>query len=124
MKNIFDHSESWGIGAIYANQKSGLQICYYDIGIGIMESVRKHKSIISDNDMDILNWALLDGNSSKDENNNNHGRGFTVIKKFIKSKHGILSIRTGRFHRLSDGTTKTTNWFPGTQIVMYLNMNL
>lgn len=120
IKNIYDHSRSWGIGGIHSTPKIGTQISFYDLGIGIAQSVKNFKPEI-ENEKDAINWALVDGQTSKPANNK--GYGFTVILDFVKTKNGILSIRTGKWHfsnRRNKWDKKLVNWFPGTQIVIYI----
>lgn len=118
IKNIYDHSKSWGIGAIHANEK-GVEIVYYDIGIGITNSMKSCEKYSANKSIDLIKLALKDGISSKPENGDNKGRGFSVMKKFIEKRNGLLSIRTDKFHLVND-KEKETNWFPGTQIVVFI----
>ena len=118
IKNIYDHAISWGIGAIHANE-SGVEIVYYDIGVGITNSMKSCGKYPSNKDINLIKLALTDGVSSKSENGDNKGRGFTVMQKFIEKRNGILSIRTDRYHLVNNKTTEI-KWFPGTQIVVFI----
>ena len=72
-------------------------------------------------------WALEDGNSSQGTSSN-HGLGFSIIKKFVDKKNGLLTIRTDQFtFNYKNGKLKMlTNecFFPGTQIVIYTPLNI
>lgn len=119
IKNIYDHSNSWGIGGIYASKKIGTQITFYDIGIGIFNSVNKYH--VFEDEKDALFWALTDGNSSKPESNQGHG--FTVMRDIAEKKNGTLSIRSGKYHiynKQNKLVINPTSWFPGTQIVIFI----
>lgn len=118
IKNIYDHSKSWGIGAIQANDK-GVEIAYYDIGIGITNSMRSCDKYSAKNNIDLIKLALKDGVSSKPENRDNKGRGFTEMQKFIAKRKGLLSIRTDKYH-LINYKENEIKWFPGTQIVIFI----
>ncbi len=118
IKNIYDHSKSWGIGAIHARD-DGVEIAYYDIGIGISNSMKSSEKYSSKTSLELIKQALIDGESSKNNTGNNAGRGFTVIQKFVKKRRGFLSIRTDKYHLLNK-IEKEINWFPGTQIVVFI----
>lgn len=123
IKNIFDHSESEGFGGIHASRSNhGTTIAFYDYGIGIVKSVLKSKKeIVAQSEIDIIKWALKDGNSSKKEGGN-QGHGLTILQDFCKSKNAILTIRTGK-HQFTFTAIKIVikpvSDFPGTQIVLY-----
>jgi hypothetical protein len=118
-KNIFDHSSSWGIGAIHAREK-GIEIAYYDVGLGIAKSMRTNKMYSEKTDLEAIYLAFNDGVSSKIENGDNKGRGFTKMLEFAKKRNGFLSVRTDKYHFIN-GKLKNTNWFPGTQIVIFVS---
>jgi len=90
-KNIFEHSKSWGIALIHARPNYGTTVCYYDIGIGFKASVAKF-----DTEHESIEWALIDGNSSKlgDEND---GFGLTIVQNFVLKRKGKLKIRSGDY---------------------------
>ena len=118
IKNIYDHSKSWGIGAIHA-RNNHVEIVYQDIGIGISNSMRENPIFNSLSEKDAILHSLKDGVSSKLENGNNMGRGFTVIMDFVKERDGYLSISTGHYN-IINGKFKQINKFNGTQLVLYI----
>lgn len=117
-KNIYDHSHSWGISAIHAREK-GIEIVYYDIGIGIANSMKVCPEFSHKSNFDAINIAFEDGKSSKSENGDNKGRGFTKMMNFTREKKGYLSVRTDCYH-FTNGKPKNVKWFPGTQIVIFI----
>lgn len=131
IKNIFDHSESEGFGAVHASTNlKGTTMVFYDLGIGIARSVLQARPEFVTNELEALYWALADGNSRRKivnrPNNSvqghNQGHGFTVLQKFTTQKKGILTIRTGNYqliYRNNNWENKIVNWFPGTQIIIY-----
>lgn len=118
IKNIYDHSKSWGIGAIHA-KNNHVEIVYQDIGIGIAKSMRENSKFSNLNEKEAILQAFKDGESSKGENGNNMGRGFTIIRDFVKERDGYLSISTGQYNIVND-KFKQINKFQGTQLVLYV----
>jgi hypothetical protein len=134
-KNVYDHSNSEGFGAVYANLNlKGTTIAFFDIGIGIGQSVLDvHPPNVS-NEREAIYWALKDGNSRiklldqryLGARTHNQGRGFTIIKEFVDSKKGILTIRTGSSQLNYSNHTwqeKNVGFFPGTQVIIYTPNN-
>lgn len=117
-KNIYDHSNSWGLGAIHARE-NGIEIAYYDIGDGIAKSMKSCTEYAGISDLIAIKTAFIDGKSSKSENGNNKGRGFTKMLDFTQKRNGYFSVRTGNYH-FRNGKEKEINWFPGTQIVIFI----
>ncbi|WP_417559120.1 hypothetical protein [Mesoflavibacter zeaxanthinifaciens] len=118
IKNIYDHSRSWGIGAIHARNKH-VEIVYQDIGIGIANSMRENPSFKELSDKEVILHSFKDGITSKSENGNNMGRGFTIIRDFVRVRNGYLSISTGKYNIIND-KFKQINKFQGTQLVLYV----
>jgi hypothetical protein len=116
-KNIFEHSQSWGIGTIHARPNFGTTVCYFDVGIGFKGSVKEF-----DTDLEAINWALVDGHSSK-SGADNDGFGLTIVQDFVLKRRGNLKIRSGECLLESKGktnTSKTVNYFPGVQICYFI----
>jgi hypothetical protein len=116
-KNIFEHSQSWGIGTIHARPNFGTSVCYFDIGIGFLGSVKKF-----DTDIDAINWALIDGHSSK-SGADNDGFGLTIVQDFVLKRKGVLKIRSGTCLlelKEKSKTSKTVTYFPGVQICYFI----
>lgn len=117
-KNIFQHSKSWGLATIHARPDFGTTVCYYDIGIGFKASIGKF-----DTEIESIEWALIDGNTSKQDGDND-GFGFTLIQEFVFKRNGNIKIRSGEcLLQLSYDTTKKKNivsYFPGVQISYFI----
>jgi len=130
--NIFQHSNSWGLGTIHAKPKFGTTTCYYDIGLGFKGSVnsspkagKEHKTFKTD--CDAMKWALKEGNSAK---MNGNGRGLTVVEEFVLEENGFIEIRSGccllhkkpgdkpgdKYWRVNEELP----WFPGVQITYFV----
>jgi len=113
-KNVFHHSRSWGIASIHARPDVGTTVCYYDIGIGFKESVKRFNT-----EAESIEWALVDGNTSKLEEDND-GYGFTLIQEFVFQRKGSIKIRSGDcLLQLNSNTSrekKKVKKFPGVQI--------
>lgn len=116
-KNIFEHSESWGIASIHARPNHGTTVCYYDIGIGFKASVGKF-----DSERESIEWALIDGNSSK-PGDDNDGFGLTIVQDFVLKRNGKIKIRSGDCLLQIASTSKQKNKvskFPGVQISYFI----
>lgn len=117
-KNIFHHSKSWGIASIHARPNFGTTVCYFDIGIGFKASVKKY-----DTEADSIEWALIDGNTSMSDEDND-GYGFTLVQKFVFRRNGKLKIRSGNclLELNSSSLKKKTKVmsFPGVQVSYFI----
>lgn len=117
-KNIFQHSKSWGIATIHARPNFGTSVCYYDIGIGFKASIGKF-----DSELESIEWALIDGNTSKPDDDND-GFGFTLVQEFVFNRNGKIKIRSGDcLLELNSGSSKKKNrvsYFPGVQISYFI----
>lgn len=116
-KNIFEHSNSWGIASIHARPDLGTTVCFYDIGIGFKKSVMKF-----DTECESIEWALVDGNTSKPEGDND-GFGLSIVKTFVLERNGKLKIRSGDclFEISSNSILKRkVQKFPGAQITYFI----
>jgi signal transduction histidine kinase len=118
-KNIFDHSNSWGIHAAQIMKKN-VVFSYSDIGIGIKNSLKevlrtKYKTREID-DYLAIKEALKKGMSSKTENNENMGLGLYIVTEFAKKTKGKMVIRSGECSYPINSEFKHVNYFPGTQI--------
>lgn len=113
-KNIYDHSQSWGVVAIQV-LKNEVVFSYSDIGMGIKNSLRETLNI-NDNIDDCLaiEKAIQKGVSSKGENNN-RGLGLYYVTKYIEETKGRMLIRSGK-GLYSINRKKKGKYFPGTQI--------
>lgn len=119
IQNISDHSESWGLGGIQANA-DGVQISYYDVGIGIIKSMQQKSQFKDINDIEILRKAFSDAMSSKSgDQGYNRGRGFSTMQEFVNNRNGYLSVRTDKYHFINGKLHGKAHWFPGTQVVIY-----
>ena len=118
IKNIFDHSYSWGIGAIHT--KNGhIEVVFSDIGIGIANSMKENSEYVDFTEAKAIKHALIDGVSSKFYNGENKGRGFTIINEFVNKFNGYLLIKSGKY-RIYKSELKEISRFPGTQVTIYI----
>lgn len=117
-KNIFHHSKSWGIASIHARPNYGTTVCYFDIGIGFKASINKF-----DTEEKSIEWALIDGNTSKPDDDND-GYGFTIVQDFVFCRSGNIKIRSGDcLMQLNSNTSKKStivSSFPGVQISYFI----
>lgn len=116
-KNVFEHSQSWGIGTIHARPNHGTTVCYFDTGVGFRGSVNKFST-----DLQAIEWSLVDGNSSK-AGDDNDGFGLTIVQDFVLKRNGNLKIRSGNC--LLEITSKSrknklVSEFPGVQISYFI----
>lgn len=93
-KNVFDHSEGWGLAAISASPRLGVTVTFHDVGIGIPTAVRRCSREASDirSDEAALRWSLIEGNSSKPGNS---GLGLHIVQRFVADANGTMEIRSG-----------------------------
>jgi hypothetical protein len=122
MKNIHEHSDSWGLSTIQSTEKTQTTLCFCDYGIGFIGSFKKRnvgypKNV--NNDKELIQWLLEDGNSSKSQTKNGHG--LSRIINFTKRVNGILLIRTDKFEISyerdnENPVVKDSPYFRGAQI--------
>jgi hypothetical protein len=133
-KNVWDHSESWGIGAIQSNKRNKTTFCLFDFGIGFINSYIKRMGNFErnlNNDKAKLNWLFNEHNSSVDpvivkeasssNSFNNHGLGLSRIAKFVDRTNGTWLIRTDKYQLLYKSKQikiSETTFFPGTQLMI------
>jgi len=123
-RNIFEHSDSWGLATIHARPKHGTRVCYYDIGMGIKGSVNTSPNIPKefDSDYEAMKWALVEGHSSKIEGS---GLGLNIVDDFVSSRGGTIELRSGQCLLQKrpgdmDWRAQVVPWFPGTQISFFV----
>lgn len=123
-RNIFEHSDSWGLATIHARPQYGTVVCYYDIGIGIKGSVNASSNIPRefDTDYDAIKWALVEGHSSKIGGS---GLGLNIVGDFVLSRDGTIELRSGQCLLQkrpgdTDWRAQVVPWFPGTQINFFV----
>jgi hypothetical protein len=129
--NIFQHSDSWGLGSIHANPTQGTTVSWHDIGLGIKESLNSSPKVGIDfdkftDDYKAMKWAITEGNSSKEKGN---GAGLNVVEQFVLEKKGYIDIRSGNsllrktpLDKIGEKywNHKIVPWFPGTQINFFI----
>lgn len=104
--NSYEHGKN-NIGAIshsfYRNKKFHFSI--YDFGIGIPETVRNYTKDSTMSDIDCIQWALHDGNSTKLTSDSEFpgGSGLKLIEKFLGDYNGKLIICSGKAYYLIKG---------------------
>lgn len=122
-KNVWDHSESWGIASMQSTKTMNTTFCLFDLGIGFINSYIKRlgkyeRSVESDKK--VLMWLLEEGNTSNEANN--HGHGLAIIRKFTNITNGYLLINTDkytiRFNKKTSFKIEEKQYFPGTQIMI------
>ena len=122
-KNIWDHSESWGMASIQSTEYTKTTLCLFDFGVGFINSYVKRKGLYNrdlKSDMEVLVWLFQEGNTS--QSSGNHGHGLSIIQKFIDMTNGTLLISTDSY--LLTYTKKRglvinqKGYFPGSQIMI------
>ncbi|MGZ8748804.1 MAG: ATP-binding protein, partial [Mycobacterium sp.] len=91
-KNIYDHSNSWGLVTVVARPQYGTVISFHDLGIGILKSVESLGARSLTSDEQAIRWALIEGNSSKVGNS---GLGLALVSRFVSTCVGQFEIRSG-----------------------------
>ena len=120
LKNIYDHSKSWGIVAFQVLTKE-VVFSYSDIGIGIKNSLQAIlKTNYNLNEIDdcfAIKEAIRKGVSSKENpNSNNLGLGLYIVTENTKKTKGRMIIRSGDCKYGINSKSKRVKYFPGTQI--------
>jgi hypothetical protein len=129
--NIFEHSESWGLGVIHADPAHGTTVSYHDIGVGIKGSLNRSPKAGKEfekfeTDYDAMKWALKEGNSSKLGGN---GRGLNIVEELLIERVGTIEVRSGDSllqkkpgDKLGQDEWRASKvpWFPGTQINFFV----
>ena len=121
-QNILDHSSDRGFAAaqVYTTKKGSrfAAIAVGDLGVGIRESLSQRYPKIMANDAIAIRKAFDPATSRFDH----RGWGLTQVRSITEKYNGTLWVRSGRgmvkFHRLF--SSYQTNFFPGTQISIYL----
>lgn len=130
-ENVYEHSETWGLGVIYPDRNNGTNVCYYDIGVGIKESLNSSPKAGKEfdrfqKDCEAIKYALVERHSSKLKGN---GRGLSVVQDFVFENNGTIAIRSGNclMWKKSGHTDREKEWevetvqrFPGTQINFFI----
>lgn len=122
VKNIWEHSNSWGLASIQSTDSTNTTIAICDYGIGFIESYKKRNSSYQDNSNNnnkLIESQLEDNFSSKSEHK--YGHGMARVKEFVDLMNGILLIKTDKFKVTYNGKTKeqtieNDNFFKGAQI--------
>lgn len=122
-KNVWDHSESWGIASIISNSSTKTSLCLFDFGVGFINSYIKRMGDFErslQSDIAVINWLFEEGNTSNI--NTNHGHGLTVLQKFTDLSNGILVINTDsyliQYSKTKGLIFNQKSYFPGTQIMI------
>jgi hypothetical protein len=122
-KNVWDHSESWGIAAIQSDTNNKTIFCLFDFGIGFINSYIKRKGSYERNvtaDKEVLTWLFENNHTSNPESNNGHG--LSIIQKFIDLTEGTLIVNTDRYtikyNKIERLKIDVKEYYPGTQIMM------
>jgi hypothetical protein len=130
-KNIFEHSDSWGLGMIHAQPDYGTTVCYHDIGIGIKDSLNLSSKLGKEfnrfeTDFEAMKWALDEGHSSKPDGN---GIGLNIVEDFVLSRNGAIEVKSGQcllYKKPGDQSgneewrCQNAPWFSGTQINFFI----
>ena len=121
-QNVLDHSGDKGFAAaqVYTTKKGSrfAAIAVGDLGVGIRESLSQRYPKVKANDVIAIRKAFDPATSRFDH----RGWGLTQVRSITEKYNGTLWVRSGRgmvkFHRLF--SSYQTNFFPGTQISIYL----
>ena len=132
-KNIYDHSESWGIVSVFGRPNHGTIFTYHDVGIGMLASinVNHEEGEQLTSDLEAIKWAIVDGNSSKKIGNEgwteNSGVGLSIVSEMVIESRGRIEIRTGGTIYCHDGQSDwrslNTDFFPGTHVSVFIPSN-
>jgi hypothetical protein len=126
-KNVYDHSESWGLAVLFASTKppdAGTVVSYHDIGRGIPASVNAapQHAACTLNDDEAIMWAIKERNSSKPGNN---GLGLAIVSECVRACGGRIEIRSGSYRLLRQGyegewIAQHVPPLPGTHVSFYI----
>lgn len=107
IKNIWDHSDSWGLSSIQSTRVTGTTVCICDYGVGFVESYKKRNADYKDyneNYMELIESQLLDNFSSKSKSK--YGHGLWRVKQFVNMIEGVMFIKTSCYNVVYNGKTK------------------
>lgn len=123
--NVGDHAKCNGVAAGFAQYYPNLRktiIVIGDMGIGILQSVKKYDSNIGSY-MKAMEWASVMNNTSK-STPQNQGVGLAHIQHAVDSLNGVLEIVSGdaklRYFAGEKTITKEQYSYPGTFIEITL----
>lgn len=126
-KNVFDHSESWGLGIVCASANPSIRgavVSYHDIGIGIPASVSRavQNASLQMDDEAAIRWAIQERNSSKPGND---GLGLSIVADLVRTLNGRIEIRSGICRLTGDGseeawTAEQVPLLPGTHVSFFI----
>jgi hypothetical protein len=93
-KNIYEHSQSWGLATIVARPGHGTVVSYHDIGVGIRGSLNASQAVQPKfaTDGEAIRWALQEGHTSKQGNS---GLGLSLVTGYVQAAVGTIEIRSG-----------------------------
>jgi hypothetical protein len=117
-KNIYDHSFGQGYCGMVCSQIT-FCACFYDNGIGIVESMKKCNEYAHLNEKRIFELAFQQNVSSKRDSGNNSGMGLYKIFNFIEKSNGIFVVRSSGF-MFNNGKIRETSYAKGTHVVIYI----
>jgi hypothetical protein len=121
--NIFEHSESWGIGAI-VRDAAGVVVSYADLGVGIPNTIGVANGAATRQptaDAAAIKRAFQFGVSRFQERG--RGTGLNDTLRFVLEHGGALECRSGHARVRFSGQTITSVSavrLPGTQITLLL----
>ncbi|CAN5200715.1 hypothetical protein BH09PAT2_BH09PAT2_08530 [soil metagenome] len=122
VKNIYDHSESKGFASIHVSSfLNGITMAFFDPGIGIEKSAFNFNKLLGQK---AIEWALESGSTSKPDTN--YGSGFAYMKHYTDIEKGLLTIRTTKYlyiYKNGIWQGREVQFFPGTQIVLFVPIN-
>ena len=122
IKNIWEHSESWGLSSIQSTNATNTTIAICDYGVGFVESYKKRNLEYLDNpenNKELIMSQLKPNFSSKSKYK--FGHGLSRVKDFVRMLNGTLLLKTDKFRVVYDGKTdeeiiKNDSYFKGAQI--------
>jgi len=125
--NIYEHSRSWGFGAIEA-RTTGLTITYADLGVGIPDTMRPKlrrtppgMSSVSDSFaiMRAFEWG-----TTGIHNSGARGTGLAEVLRFANRHDGAVECRSGdvkiRYAAAKAPAVRTVTRLPGAQVSIFL----
>lgn len=101
-KNVFEHSESWGLAIVFATPKPptpGTVVSYHDWGIGIPASVARVLPS-GTHDEAAIRWAIKERNTTRPGND---GLGLSIVADCVRTLQGRIEVRSGSCRLIGDG---------------------
>lgn len=128
--NAYEHSSS-PVGVFSCGQRfrflNELKLTVVDFGVGIHTNVKNYLGDPSLNIIRAIEWAFVDGHSTRETMMYKGGLGLGVLKDFIETNDGKLEIYTHNGYCIINKNgiqfEETTHFFSGTLVNITLKCN-